>query len=117
MDHQDSTEGQQGSRQHSQTWHTSRTAEPIVAGRRHHRPMFRAAADHHGVIAPADFLDTPIDLLRSCPVERAPMQLSVYTPVPRLHLLFVMLGLKQILIVDAGRLVGIVTREDLMETH
>ena len=60
-------------------------------------------------------LDTPIDLLNVCTVDRAPMQLSVHTPLPRLHLLFVLLGLKQALIVDAGRLVGVLVREDLME--
>eukprot|EP00698_Gefionella_okellyi_P024064 TRINITY_DN8399_c0_g1_i1.p1 TRINITY_DN8399_c0_g1~~TRINITY_DN8399_c0_g1_i1.p1 ORF type:complete len:749 (-),score=147.33 TRINITY_DN8399_c0_g1_i1:91-2022(-) len=77
------------------------------------RPQFRQATADQALAD--DFLDQPIDILSSCPVERAPVQLSMYTPVPRLHLLFVMLGLKLILIVSGGRLVGIVGREALME--
>eukprot|EP00698_Gefionella_okellyi_P006779 TRINITY_DN1627_c0_g2_i1.p1 TRINITY_DN1627_c0_g2~~TRINITY_DN1627_c0_g2_i1.p1 ORF type:complete len:779 (+),score=145.57 TRINITY_DN1627_c0_g2_i1:43-2379(+) len=92
------------------------SASPAVPSALHQRtkPMFRSA-DGTGVIADADFLDKPIDLLNSIPIERAPMQLSNLTPVPRLHLLFVMLGLKQVLIIDSGKLVGSVGRADLME--
>jgi len=79
------------------------------------RPTFRSATE--GVLNRSEFLDAPIDLLNSCPVERAPMQLPGLTAVTRMHLLFVMFGLKQVLIVDSGKLVGIVNRTDLMENR
>eukprot|EP00698_Gefionella_okellyi_P024942 TRINITY_DN896_c0_g2_i1.p1 TRINITY_DN896_c0_g2~~TRINITY_DN896_c0_g2_i1.p1 ORF type:complete len:560 (-),score=73.54 TRINITY_DN896_c0_g2_i1:297-1976(-) len=58
-------------------------------------------------------LDAPIALLTSCVVERAPMQLPSFTPLPRVHLMFVLLALKQVFVVEAGRLVGVITRQEL----
>lgn len=68
-------------------------------------------------IAAAD-LDSMLGRVFTLPrnlIDRAPVTTSSATPVPRVHLMFVMLGLKSVFITEAGRLVGVVWRTDMVE--
>ena len=75
-------------------------------------PTATTAADE---AAHDSVLDRPIDMLTETVVDRAPIAMSMHTPVPRLHMMFVMLGLKHVFITDAGRIVGVVWRSDMVE--
>lgn len=63
----------------------------------------------------ASRLATPVSLVTEVALDRSPVAMSVHTPVSRLHLMFVMLGLKHIFITDAGKLVGVIWRTDMVE--
>jgi hypothetical protein len=62
-----------------------------------------------------EVMNRELDMLADNLVDRSPVAMSRYTPVPRLHMMFVMLGLKHVFITDGGRLVGAVWREDMVE--
>jgi H+/Cl- antiporter ClcA len=48
-------------------------------------------------------------------VDRAPFEISVKTPVARVHFLFAMLGLEQVMVTREGRLHGVITKDMLLQ--
>lgn len=60
-------------------------------------------------------LDKPIVLGYDVPIDSSPMTVTGLAQVSRVHTLFVMLGLKQVLVVDRGVLIGLLTRSSILE--
>jgi hypothetical protein len=51
------------------------------------------------------------------PMDPAPFQIHVMTPLTKAHFLFSMLGLSHAWIVSEGRLVGVLTKKDLINAR
>jgi hypothetical protein len=51
------------------------------------------------------------------PMDPAPFQIHVMTPLTKAHFLFSMLGLSHAWVVSEGRLVGVLTKKDLINAR